>query len=820
MSPVVEALRQGALLLAANRRLARHWRKVFDDAQIADGQSAWESPAIRTWQDWVGEQTAQALPDRILPSPMAERRAWLRIITDAGDHDPLLDARATAAAAAEAWSLCRRYGLSLRHPAFDDSEDTRQFAKWALQFERRIEQRRWMPAADAEAWLADSMPELTREIFLDGFDDTTPVQERIFRSMSRTTRIHPAERPNHASLHRSANKREGLITAARWARTLLEDGQARNIGIVVHDLAGNRPAIESIFRDTLGAPLFNISLGRPLRDWPVVDTALGLLHWIARPQPLGRAGALLRSPYRTGGVETAERDLRERNRMHMTLAEAGWPAAGADAVAPRTPGAWARFIPPLLRRFGWPGERTLSSEERQAIARWEQVLRELAALDIVEGRMGFGEMLRLLDELTAEAIFQPETGDMPIHILEALQAAGSQFDALWVAGLTDGVWPPPARPHPLIPRTLQRQNDLPHSSPEREFRIATQLTSRLFRTAPEVIFDVPLRDGEIELRPSHLLSDLPRWGGEPREFPTAASVQFGRGEWEELSDVTGPPLGEERITAGTAILGWQALCPFRAFAQARLGAEAWREPEPGIPPAERGSALHDAIASFWRHFKSLARARAAGLEEIDRVLDASVDAIAIPGGAALADVERACLRKRLLQMVELDFTRDDFTVEETEHAVTLRGAGIPLRGRIDRIDRLPSGERIVIDYKSTAPSPSVWFGERPDNPQLPLYAIALDPPPAAIAFAHLKTGEVKFVGAAEKDELLPGTKSCDWPATLDAWRRVTKAMWDEFAQGHAAVTPKNGGKPCGKCHLHSLCRVESMGPEEDSDDAA
>ncbi|MBM3783114.1 MAG: hypothetical protein FJW30_02080 [Acidobacteria bacterium] len=817
---LLDALAGGALLLTANRRLARHWRTVYDNSRMAAGHAAWESPAIQTWTGWVAQQSEEMLPSRILPSPMAERRGWLRVIAAARDDSGLLDAAATAAAAADAWALCRQYGISLRHPAFGDAEDTRQFAKWALEFERRVEQRGWLPAGDQEAFLAAEMPELHREVWLDGFDDLSPVRRQILEKLKQRFVVPARSLDAQPFLHRPPSVREGIVDAANWARTRLEAGRARNIGIVVADLANRRTAVESVFGDVFGGKLFNISLGLPLRDWPIVRDALGLLHWIDGPLPIQEAGALLRSPFVRGANETIELELRRRNRLTVSLAETGWPLP-LSARDARTPGAWARVFPKLLQAFGWPGARKISSAERQALARWEQLLRELATLDAVEGKVSFRQALGLLDDLAAEAIFQPETGAMPVHILEALQAAGSQFDALWVMGLTDTNWPAAARPHPFIPRSLQRDLDLPRGSPGRELRLATGITERLLRSAPEIVFSVPLRDGDVELRPSQLIASFPSWQPDHRTFPTASTVQIGSSGFESLTDQAAPPLSSAKPAGGTAILGWQAQCPFRAFALARLGAEPLPEPQPGIPPSQRGSLLHDALAHIWRHFQSRDRMARASSQDRARVIEEAVTAAGIPGGAGLIAVERECLRKRIEQHIELDFDRDGFTVEEIERTIDLTPAGVPLLGRIDRIDTLPNGDRVVIDYKSTAPSPNVWNGERPENLQLPLYALALRPAPAALAFAQLKTGDVKYGGLGAAKDLVPGvTPSPDWERQLNEWRRVTTALWTEFSEGVASVTPKDGGKPCRACHLHSLCRVHESRQEGADDDSA
>jgi hypothetical protein len=62
----------------------------------------------------------------------------------------------------------------------------------------------------------------------------------------------------------------------------------------------------------------------------------------------------------------------------------------------------------------------------------------------------------------------------------------------------------------------------------------------------------------------------------------------------------------------------------------------------------------------------------------------------------------------------------------------------------------------VIDYKTRAPSRTRWLGERPQEPQLPLYSL-LDSSIQGIAYAELSaTDPVQFVALGEDLDLLKG----------------------------------------------------------------
>ena len=188
---LLSALGQGALLLTGNRRLARHWRRAFDNAQLTAGAQAWPAPAVRAWQDWVSESIDALLPDLITPSAFAERRGWHKII----DDGPLLDRQATADGASQAWALCQQYQLPLQHASFDQAEDTAKFRAWAQEFERRAGRNRWLPAARREQWLTSELPETHREVWLDGFDETTPAQRALLARLREADGLDLSRRP-------------------------------------------------------------------------------------------------------------------------------------------------------------------------------------------------------------------------------------------------------------------------------------------------------------------------------------------------------------------------------------------------------------------------------------------------------------------------------------------------------------------------------------------------------------------------------------------------------------------------------------------------
>ena len=132
--------------------------------------------------------------------------------------------------------------------------------------------------------------------------------------------------------------------------------------------------------------------------------------------------------------------------------------------------------------------------------------------------------------------------------------------------------------------------------------------------------------------------------------------------------------------------------------------------------------------------------------------------------------------------------------------------GLQLRARIDRIDRLDDGRLVVIDYKSTAPALSAWEGDRPDEPQLPMYAVSSGTPPSAVAFAQVQTGNCFFRGFGAEPTPLDGLKAARMEDVLGEWRAALSRLAGQFRDGFAPVDPKDHDT-CTYCRLHSLCRI-------------
>jgi RecB family exonuclease len=188
-------------------------------------------------------------------------------------------------------------------------------------------------------------------------------------------------------------------------------------------------------------------------------------------------------------------------------------------------------------------------------------------------------------------------------------------------------------------------------------------------------------------------------------------------------------------------------------------------------------------------------------------------------------VEADRIHRHVMDYLALEKQREPFEVIGFEKQLRTEIKGQPIKLVIDRIDRVGSGDEIIIDYKTGSEDPKKWFGERPENPQLPLYAITAEKTPAAVAFGIIRDDGCLYRGVAKRGGLLPDlppkeTKANqylieagnDLPATTAQWRQILERLMTAFQAGESRIDPKNGLKTCTNsyCKLQSLCRVGEL----------
>ena len=881
ITPLRDSLAEGATVITSNLRLARKIRDAWNLDNADSGRHAWPAAAVlpvdawlqACWLDLVDGAFAPALTGAVA-TRLQEALLWERAIAE--DSQRPADARPEnfADLARRGWSLLRLWQVDEKRLAGFDHNGARHLLRWGCSLDRLMADHGLIDDATRTAIVRQgfeegALPRLDR-LLLAGFQTLPPLLRATFESATEDlTFLPPPNRRGSKRVIEADDIDNELAAAADWAHRLARDNPGSRIGVVVPRLTSLHKAVERVFRHQFqpdaclpGSPYrpaaFNISVGTALADTPVVTDALALLQLLVDPLTVDHLCRLLDSPFwgdadREGDIRcrchAALRDLglhelssgRFRRILERIEADSGPPGAaeplsqrlvrvatlGRSNRGRRNFGQWSDLFGQVLEALGWPGRRSPDSLEYQQIEAWREIDEQFRQLDRLQGTASVNEAIKWLTRLARDTIFHPQGEDSPVQILGTLEATGLSFDHLWLMNADNRQWPEAVAPHPLLPVALQRQMEMPRSSPERELALSRALFELFAASADEVIFSYARQEGDIGIQPSALLASTPR---EHRpgsaDHPWLGTIA-GASALEVASDHRGPPLHleESDIRGGSRLLADQAGCPFNAFAQWRLGAEPLGEPVSGLGPRLRGVLVHDSLERLWRQLGDHAGLTALDETACSRVVasaarDAMEGLFTGPGelrrsdfGERLLELETGRIEALLLQWLEIERERPPFTVAATEQSLPLEIDGLALRLRLDRIDRLDSGGAAIIDYKTGNTRIRALAGERLLEPQLPLYALAAQESPVAVAYAGVNRTGPGFSGVASDDALLPGCKSLDamglpaaWPETLAQWRGQLALLIAEIRRGEAGVAFYNREAATYGGHMEPLNR--------------
>jgi len=854
--------------MTATSVLAVDWKR----RAIPLSSSVISTPAVITWSRWPA-YLASSCPD--MPAPFTahqEAQLWENIIRDDLPREKAASIRGLAKCAADAWALMQEYRIDTQELVLS-GEEAEALARWITAMQLKLASKtleRRVLNADVPKLLCNHLPDMNLPecIMLDGFDLLTPIQHQILNVLQQNDckifQVRGSGRTGAATLTACTDESGEFRHVAQRIKALLGQDENARIAVLTTksgcDVAAFRRILDgALIPDACLDPAREIqaaaTAGDALSGWPMTGQALHLLSLAGkRSISFDDFSPLLFTPWLTGFQDermaraALDARFREQNRRRISLkgllksadiqalplllsviqALNDWKASKQSAAN------WVKSVHALLLttgfvRTGLEHERSHSNLEIRQMNAFRDVLTSLVALDAVASPLAWPDFLSRLRAACAETRFNLAPMYPNVVVMPLYQAAAMQFEHVFVMGMDEEAFPPSVRPHPLLPVHLQQKYGVPMSSGARVFESSCWLWEQVLRIAPTIECSYARQKDERDMLPSSFVAGLPK---KNMEQISLLPQPLERETFEDAPDV--PILTDEDIYGGTSIIRNQSACPFRAFARHRLNIETLGETTPGIEASDKGSLIHLALEFIWGKLKSQSTLLDLAESERTVLLDTAIEYAwqesRIFRNSDIQTIEKKRMRQVLNAWLDVEATRPPFDVLESERIYYLMLPEISdhpcsIRIKIDRIDKDAEGRQILIDYKTgQKQSVTKWIGERMEEPQLPLYALAARISAGdAVTFATVRSGdEMGFEGLAGEDTGIDGIAICDgkykrpedWQQLLDNWRADINALAREFVAGRSVVAPRDP-KACAYCGLEAVCRIEETGFEAD-----
>ncbi len=830
---IIQALVQGATVITPNNRLSE---QLFRQFLQAKQQKTHAKPACFAYPSFLRESfkaLTQETPNEKHPRLLTDahlQALWRKLLApeeSLDTHQNLLNA------IHQAFVVCENWNITFPNPEFQLTPQTMQFERLRLKLSDALKKLHAITESELGRYLTTHLKTpKTERILWVCFDDYTPRQLELQAHFTKLgiTQEHIELEGTEAQSYQciAHDKNDEYARLVSFIKAALQN-KTKRIGIIVPNLNQEAPQLNRYLKRHLEDKLFSFSLGKPLADYPLIAHALQWLKLGLFEIGHHEAKLLLNSPYLKGAQEEF---YQRANALQTTplLQERVIPLKNLKyALAQKTPllvealtnltpypkeagpRVWAKLFINRLNELGFPGEQSLNSVQYQCFERFTGLFDEFITLSVIHPSMTVKVALEAFQDLAKRCIFQPEKADTPVSILGLLEASGSAFDAIWMCSATHQNLPSKSHLNAFIPVSLQREANMPHAHMKREHMLAEKRIERFKNACQTLVFSYPALLNDIPALPSPLIADLP-------EYTHATTAKAHKTALLHSEESYQLPLTDfDSKTGGSARLADQALCPFRAFAAHRLYATEIPDSTDGLDASLRGQIIHQILEELWRLLGSQKALLATTTEALDTKIEKAIQKALSPlkGNKPhsfpklMQTVESKRLKRLVHAALSWDKARAPFKIDALEKQFQLHLGELEFQVRLDRLDALASGEKWLIDYKSRIPSPLPFDEERPEAPQLLLYAL-LDTSIKGLLFIELKKGQVACRGFAKEDHGTQGVKTLKeaetWLEYQQYWHKRLTALADEFYRGYNPPMPKKSST-CQTCRFHSLCRI-------------
>lgn len=499
-----------------------------------------------------------------------------------------------------------------------------------------------------------------------------------------------------------------------------------------------------------------------------------------------------------------------KKHAHLVVAQTGVEVLRARFKGARTLTAWLAELRFALQDCGmWDGLQPDNANSDAASHTLLEVLRlatpsapdweALQADALWAGRrFDLAEFTAWVNQAFEGASASPQYPALEqVVILPMSQMMGRPFAAVVLAGCDEVRMNPAADPSDNWTAAQREALGLPSRDDlERTSRqawagtLATPLCDVLWRSSDDT--------GET-LLPSVLVQllqlDMATVGldGEAADPRTSRAVK--------LASVGRPqPVGRDLLPAQLSASAYDDLrtCPYRFFAMRQLGLKTSDELDAEVNKRDFGLWLHEVLKRFHEalqqaptqnHAQRVQMLEAAAAQSTESM--GLLDGEFLPFAAAWPTVREGYLE----WLTSHEASGAVFTSAETAHTQPL--GTVALIGRIDRIDTLPDGTPMVIDYK-TEPigRTSARVKDALEDTQIAFYAALLPD----------DTLQAAYVNVGERD----ATRLLAQPDVVQARDALIEAILEDMAriQAGAALPALGEGVACDYCKARGLCRKD------------
>ena len=730
----------------------------------------------------------------------------------------------------KSYRLCKSYFIEIENLA-NYYSTCNLFVRWIRELEKTKKERNYIDSTDLYSQIYLSVKNIAKNkrYFIYGFKKTTPEQKNLFDAL-RCKTINPLLRSNSPKSFSFPDSETEIQAIAEWAKKLNTNKPNHQIGIVVPNISESQFAVKRIFDQVFNSSLletknkpYNISLGSPLLQYPLIQHLLNtlalsgqiiknridhqlLIHVITSPYITGAQKESNNRSLQVNQILATKKESSSFKRITNLARNCGQFVEVMDEIKQLKLQQkllhedWLVVFNQILFIWGFSTDRELTSDEFQLLKKFQEESLILNKISDDLNKASFDDAINTLQSHLGSVVFQAQSGTANIHILGALEAEGLSFDGAWVSNMTSSFLPGNIKIPLFIPTKVCAEYGLPSSSFEIIRDDANATIEALNNLSSSLVYSYAKSNNEKEQLPTPYFSF--------DEYQLKQRKVTNSRELIAIEDSQAPCIENYEIKEGVSTLQDQMSCAFKGFSK-RLNLEKFDAPHIGFNRLEQGNLIHKVLETFYTEIKSKESLLGLSSSELDGLLERHIDsAINNKSTSRFQQLEKIRIKKILHDYFELEKQRDGYEVIETESTTEVSINNLSFKIRLDRIDRLPNGDKLIIDYKTGKAEISQMTGKHIRQVQLPIYALTNNV--NGVAFAKINATRCEYLVIANDKSALPVKKTTapKWEDQLVEWKSILNSASYDFQNGVATALPEKSA--CEYCDYDLLCRVEKL----------
>ena len=817
-------------IIAANNRQALAIKKSIP---LSSGTS--KMPKIFSYQSWIEKFWRSHKPTKEyrLLSQLELRFLLKKFCKESSAKNP----ETFIEELIKCYRLCKSYGIPMAEIKTFPSTTSKLYAELIDRYEKFKNDNKCIDQTDI---FSLSLPNLKNDhdnekrYYHYGFNEPNPEQKELFKVLE-CSPLANRQIKSHSQNYSFIDQESELMTIAKWAKEINTNNPEKKIGIVIPNLNDLQHIVRASFDLEFSSLLiethqkpYNISLGIPLSNYPLINNLFSIMrlssqlingrveHELliqvvtspyikgARNEQNNRA-LLVNKIQKIGFKESKAKKIIELCSDSSLLKEIFISISTLECAKKSTLEDSLDLINSILMLWGFASDRGLSSSEYQVFEKYQMESLILNKMSIFHKKLSLEDVLEILTAHMNAVIFQPQSGPANIHILGSLEAEGLFFDYAWVSSMTNDFLPGKIKMPLFIPPKTSIEYALPSTSFTLITKESDTTLNNLLNLSSHLVISYSKTSNNRDELPTPYINF--------EDYPDTIAHETLPKEMELIEDWIAPEIDNFEINKGVNTLQDQMSCSFKGFVN-RLNIQEFNEPQIGLSRLEQGNLVHKILESFFNEISTSSILKNLTEDKLQDQINKHI-------GSAIKEIsqlnfkliEKDRLKQIINEYIKLEKNRKNFQVIKTESESKVDVNGLKFSTRIDRMDQMEDGTKLIIDYKTGQNvNLSQLIGDPLDQAQLPIYAITN--PVDGIAFATVNSKDCQFKAITKNKDDLPITLQAikrmpEWNEQVSEWKLELNSASQKFQEGVAEVLPTSNA--CDYCDFDLLCRFEKSG---------